>query len=162
MKNLGKRFEENFKRSIPKGIFYYRLKDNSNTWSNGDKTRFTPTNICDSIMFDGFYLYMLELKSTKGKSLPYSNIREHQINDLLWCDTYENVISGLVIEFSDYNECYFIEISRFKVFKDSSDRKSLPIEFCKNNGIKIDVEKLKTNSRFNIERFIHECAEKVL
>lgn len=160
--NSGKRFEQCFRKSVPKNIFYYRLKDSNNTWSNGDKTRFTNTNICDSIMFDGFYLYMLELKSTKGKSLPYSNIREHQINDLLWCDTFNNIISGLVIEFSDYNECYFIEISRFKVFKDSSDRKSLPIDFCKKKGIKIDVEKLKVNKKYNIEKFIYECAEKVI
>lgn len=160
--NSGKRFEQCFRKSVPKNIFYYRLKDSSNTWSNGDKTRFTNTNICDSIMFDGFYLYMLELKSTKGKSLPYSNIREHQINDLLWCDTFANIISGLVVEFSDYNECYFIEISQFKEFKKSSNRKSLPIDFCKNKGIKIDVEKLKVNKKYNIEKFIYECAEKVI
>ena len=160
--NSGKRFEQCFRKSVPKNIFYYRLKDSSNTWSNGDKTRFTNTNICDSIMFDGFYLYMLELKSTKGKSLPYSNIREHQINDLLWCDTFNNIISGLVIEFSNYNECYFIEISQFKEFKESSNRKSLPIDFCKKKGIKIDVEKLKVNKKYNIEKFIYECAEKVI
>ena len=105
---------------------------------------------------------MLELKSTKGKSLPYSNIREHQINDLLWCDTFNNIISGLVIEFSNYNECYFIEISHFKEFKESNNRKSLPIDFCKKKGIKIDVEKLKVNKKYNIEKFIYECAEKVI
>lgn len=160
--NSGKRFEQCFRKSVPKNIFYYRLKDSNNTWSNGDKTRFTNTNICDSIMFDGFYLYMLELKSTKGKSLPYSNIREHQINDLLWCDTFNNIISGLVIEFSNYNECYFIEISHFKEFKESNNRKSLPIDFCKKKGIKIDVEKLKVNKKYNIEKFIYECAEKVI
>lgn len=162
MKKSGKRFEENFRKSIPNDIFYYRLKDNSNTWSNGDKTRFTPNNICDAIMFDGDYLYTLELKSTKGKSLPYSNIKDHQINDLLWCSNFENVISGFVIEFSDCNECYFIEISQFETFKNNNNRKSLPIEYCRNMGIKIGVKRLKVNSKFDIKSFIDECVKRVM
>lgn len=162
MKNNGKRFEENWKNSISEEIFYYRLRDSSNTWSNGDKTRFTPSNICDCIIFDGEILFTLELKSTKGKSLPFNNIKEHQIKDLLWCSEFANIVSGFVIEYSDFDECYFIEISIFKKFFDKKERKSLPIDFCRKNGIKIGVEKLKINRRFNVNKFIEESVERLI
>ena len=156
MKSSGKRFEENWKKSIPKDIFYYRLRDNSNTWSNGTKTRFATSNICDCLIFDGEVLYALELKSTKGKSLPYNNIKDHQIKDLLWCSEFANVISGFVIEFDSVNECYFIEISQFRKFKEQSDRKSLPIDYCRENGLKIEIINKKVNRQFNIKKFLNE------
>ena len=156
MKKSGKRFEENWRESIPEDIFYYRLKDNSNNWSNSNKTRFTPSNICDCIVFDGDYLYTLELKSTKGKSLPYGNIKQHQIDDLKWCSEFAGVISGFVIEFDSLNECYFVEISLFEQFKETNQRKSLPIDFCRKNGLKIEIEKLRVNRRFDVAKFLRD------
>lgn len=160
--NNGKRFEQNWKNSIPKDIFYYRLRDGSSSWGGNENVRFQVENICDSIMFDGDYLYTLELKSTKGKNLPFNNIKKHQIEDLLWCSSYANVIAGFVIEFSKLSECFFIEISQFKTFYDTTDRKSLPLQFCRENGIKIGVEKKKINSRFDIKKFIDDVIEKVI
>lgn len=160
--NSGKRFEQNWKNSIPKDVFYYRFRDGSSSWGGNDKVRFQQTNICDCLMFDGDYLYLLELKSTKEKSLPFSNIKKHQIKDLLWASKYANTICGLVVEFSELSECYFIEISQFKTFYDTTNRKSLPLQFCKENGIKIGVEKKKVNSRFDIDRFIDDVIEKVI
>ena len=101
-------------------------------------------------------MYALELKSTKGKSLPYNNIKDHQIRDLLWCSEFANVISGFVIEFDSTNECYFIEISQFEKFKEQSDRKSLPIDFCRENGLKIEIINKKVNRQFNVEKFLNE------
>ena len=155
--NSGKKFEQNFKKSTPDGVFYYRLRDGSSSWDKSSKTRFQQTNICDCILFDGNYLYTLELKSTKGKSLPYTNIKKHQINDLLWCDKYANVISGFVIEFDSLNECYFVEINDFKTFYDNNDRKSLPVDFCREKGIKISIKNMKTNRKFNVEKFLADA-----
>ena len=162
MKSSGKRFEENFKKSIPKDIFYYRLRDGSSSWGGNSNVRFQATNICDCLIFDGDVLYTLELKSTKAKSLPYTNIKRHQINDLLWCSEFANVISGFVIEFDTLNECYFVEINRFKDFYDNNNRKSLPIDYCRKNGIKIEITKLKTNRRFNIEKFLNDCVKELI
>ncbi len=160
--NLGKRFEQNWKNSIPKDIFYYRLRDGSSSWGGNENVRFQAENICDSIMFDGNYLYTLELKSTKGKSLSFYNIKKHQIEDLLWCSSYPNVIAGFVIEFSELLECYFVEISKFKTFYDTTNRKSLPIQFCKENGTKIGVEKKKINSRFDVYKFINDVIKEAI
>lgn len=160
MKSSGKRFEESWKKSIPGDVFYYRLRDGSSSWGGNDKVRFQQTNICDCLMFDGDYLYLLELKSTKGKSLPFNNIKKHQIDDLLWASEYANTICGLVIEFSELEECYFIEMSHFKTFYDSTDRKSIPIDYLRGKGIKIGVEKKKVNSKFDIENFIKNVIKK--
>ena len=32
MKNLGKKFEENFKQSVPNEIFYYRFRDSGSSY----------------------------------------------------------------------------------------------------------------------------------
>lgn len=160
--NSGKRFEQNWKNSIPKDIFYYRFRDGSSSWGGNDKVRFQQTNICDCLMFDGDYLYLLELKSTKGKSLPFNNIKKHQIDDLLWASEYANTICGLVVEFSDLTGCYFIEIGRFKAFYDSTNRKSIPIDYLRKNGIKIGIEKKKINSKFDVKKFINDVIESVI
>ena len=160
--NSGKRFEQNWKNSIPKDIFYYRFRDGSSSWGGNDKVRFQQTNICDCLMFDGDYLYLLELKSTKGKSLPFNNIKKHQIEDLLWANEYANTICGLVVEFSVLTECYFIEIGRFKAFYDSTNRKSIPIDYLRKNGIKIGTEKKKINSKFDVKKFINNVIESVI
>ena len=162
MKTSGKRFEDNWKKSVPSDIFYYRLRDGSSSWGGNDKVRFQQTNICDAIMFDGHVLFTLELKSTKGKSLPYSNIKSHQIEDLMWCNQFQHVISGFVIEFSDLDECYYLDIVDFNFFKKNNDRKSIPIEFCRRNGFKINVKKKKINRSFDISKFIYDVETEMI
>ena len=107
-------------------------------------------------------LYLLELKSTKGKSLPFNNIKKHQIDDLLWACEYANTICGLVVEFNDLTECYFIEIGRFKAFYDSTNRKSISVDYLRKNGIKIGTEKKKINSKFDVKKFINNVIESVI
>ena len=93
---------------------------------------------------------------------PFNNIKKHQIDDLLWASEYANTICGLVVEFSDLTECYFIEIGRFKAFYDSTNRKSIPIDYLRKNGIKIGTEKKKINSKFDVKKFINDVIESVI
>ena len=154
MVNSGKKFENNFKASVPSNVFYYRFRDGSGAWGGNDKVRFQASNICDCLLFDGYTLYLLELKSTKGKSLPFSNIKQHQIDDLTTASSYLNVKCGFMIEFADLDECYFIDISQFNEFLKGTDRKSIPVDYLQNNAIKIGVVKKKVNRRFDIESFL--------
>ena len=156
MKKSGKRFEENWKKSIPENIFYYRLKDSSSSWDNGTRARFTPSNICDCFVFEGKKLLTLELKNTNTKSLPYSNIRKHQIDDLLWSGSFYNVIAGFVINFDTLDECYFVEINDFKRYFEENSRKSLPVDYCRLNALKIDNKRLKTNKIYDVDKFLKE------
>ena len=49
MKNPGKKFEEDFKNSIPVDMYYWRIADSAMSWGEGENIRFTPKNPFDSI-----------------------------------------------------------------------------------------------------------------
>ena len=152
--NTGKVFEQDFKQSIPEEIFFYRFKDSSNQWGSNNKVRFTPSNICDCLLYDGDNLYLLELKSCKGKSLPLNNIREHQIDDLYTSSNYKNIIAGFVINFSEVGRCFFIDTLRLKDFIAKEDRKSIPINYLEEFGLEINCQKKITHYRYDVEGFI--------
>ena len=153
--NNGKRFEDNFRKSIPDNMFYYRFRDGTSSWDKSSKTRFQAKNICDCMLHDGEYLYLLELKSHKGKSLPLSAIRQNQVDDLLLAAKHRNIIAGLVVEFSDLGQVYFMPIELVNNWYYHSDRKSIPLQSFQNSPcIEIYGKKKKVNYRYNIEQFI--------
>ena len=161
--NSGKRFEENFKNSVPDNVFYYRFRDGTSSWDKGSQTRFQQRNICDCQLFDGDYLYLLELKNTKGKSLSLNNIRKNQIDDLTDADKYANIVAGLIVNFEDVEETYLMPIGvAYHWFYEQTDRKSIPIKAFRDGCIKIQSKKLKTNYRYDIEGFIKEVIRELI
>lgn len=154
MKNNGKRFEENFKKSVPNDVFFYRFRDSGTSFGSNDKVRFTPSNIADCELFDGNRLYLLELKSIKGKSIPFGNIRENQIKELARASKYKNIISGIVIEFSTIDRAFFINIDYIVEFLLNADRKSIPLNYCEEKGTEIEITKKRVNNSFNIKKMI--------
>lgn len=72
MKNQGKVFEENFRKSLNldnPDLFYYRFKDSPASFGNqnNDFVRFTNNNICDNMIFYKGNLFLNELKSHHRK-----------------------------------------------------------------------------------------------
>ena len=67
--NAGKQFEKDFKASVLDDQFYLRLND-AGGWSKSVDLRFTPSQLCDCLLFTRGTLYLLELKSHTGKSIP--------------------------------------------------------------------------------------------
>jgi recombination protein U len=107
------------------------------------------------MLHDGEYLYLLELKSHKGKSLPLSAIRQSQVDDLLLAAKHRNIIAGLVVEFSDLGQVYFMPIDLVNNWYYNSERKSIPLQSFQNSPcIEIYGKKKKVNFRYNIEQFI--------
>lgn len=155
--STGKKFERNFKKSVPSEVFFYRFKDSASAYYGGNENlRFSNKNICDCMLFDGTKLYLLELKSTKGKSLPFGNIRENQLKELSLATYYQNIVSGLVIEFSDLDRCFFMNISDITDFMRIGSRKSIPIDYCADKGIEIEIKKKRVNNSFNIKKLLEE------
>lgn len=161
MKNLGKQFEQNFRLSIPQTdkIYYYRLKDSASSYYGGNQQlRFSQNNIADAFLFHcdngSNNLLILEYKSHKGKSLPLSCIRENQLREMLEAKDKAGVIPMLVVFFSDEEKCYSLDIKFVEHFLRSSDRKSIPISYFQENGVEIEVIKLRTNYRYNIEEWL--------
>ena len=148
----GKRLEQQIKKSADnQGIFCYRLRDNAASFYKSDQLRFTSSNMCDYILFNGSKLLCLELKNHKGKSLPLTTIRGNQLTQLLEASKYNNTRCGLLINFEDVEEAYYLDIRQLDNFIKSEDRKSIPICYLNTNGIKIDMTKLRTNHLYNLK-----------
>ena len=161
MKNLGKVFEENWRKSIPEDIFYYRFRDSSGAWSGNNQLRFTPSNIADNMIFYDFKLFLIELKSHKGKSIPLDKIignktKEKQIKDLTEANKFDGIYSSIIVFFSDLEKCYELPIDEFNEFLEKEDRKSIPVEYFQQRGFEIEAQKLKTNYRFNVVKWLKE------
>ena len=162
MKNLGKEFEQAFRKSIPTNdnIYYYRLKDSNNNWNRSENIRFAQNNIADAIMFYNgsffSYLFILEFKSHKGKSLPLTCIRDNQLREMTEASKKIGVRPILIVFFSDIEKCYALDIDDVNNFIKFCDRKSIPIEYFENNAKEIETIKLRTNYRYNIEKWLEE------
>ena len=150
--NKGKKFENNFIKSLPDWIFYYRLRD-AWWWSNWTNTRFTISNIADFIVFNWQRLYILELKTTKGKSLPLWNIKDSQIQWMLKASEYDNVEPYIIINYSEHNITYMIHIWNIVEFIKKEERKSIPINRAECFWIEIEWTKLRTNYRYDLTVF---------
>ena len=154
----GQRFEDNFRKSIDREnpeLFYYRFKDGTASWDRTNQNvRFQAHNIADHLIFYKNKLFICELKSHQGKSVPFYCIRDSQYTEMFEASKKKNVYSVVFIFFSDLEECYALSIGSILAFRASSDRKSIPLSFCQEKGIKIDCRKLKSNYRFNIQGFL--------
>ena len=165
MKNPGKIFENNFRESIPNtpNIFYYRLKDSASSYYGGNEyLRFSQSNIADAFLlhtntqFNLTHLLILELKSHKGKSLPFSVIRDNQLKEMFEASYYRKVLPFIIVFFSDIERCFALPIQKVVALKQEGTRKSIPLVYFEQEGIEIETKKLRTNYRYNIEKFLEE------
>lgn len=159
--NSGKRFEQQWRkcaRKVPE-LFFYRLRDGTATYYGGsqDGIRFQQSNMCDVMMFLSPLLFLLELKSTKGSSLPLKNIRKDQLSDLLESGKHKHVLAGFVVYFADKQVCYFASAATINAFKESNDRKSIPLDWFERLGRKVAVIPLKVNVDFDVGKFVTGC-----
>ncbi len=154
MANSGKIFEQSFEKSLCKDIFRYKLRD-SGGWSRDSNTRFSTSNICDYVLYNmnTKQMFLLELKSTKGKSLPFGNIKEKQIKGLLDASDY-SIVCGFVINLS--GECYYLDIKDFNEFYNNTNRKSIPLSLLKEKGIFIPSKLLQKNYRYDLSGLLNE------
>ena len=160
--NEGKVFENDFIKSIPEHVFKYRLKD-AGGWNRGEDTRFTSSNICDFIVMYGTNLFLLELKSNKGKSMSINNLgqktKDKKLSDLIEAGSKSNVISGYVINFREIEETYFITANNFKELVNITGKKSVNRNdlVSSGNAIKINQEKIRVRSRYDVVKFLEEA-----
>ena len=148
--NEGKKFEEDFKKSMDKyNIWNYRLRDSSGSWSNSNGSRFTPKNICDYIAYSNGELYLLELKSHKGTSLPYTAISDYQLKGLSNID-YPGIKAYFIINMRDKEKTYAIEAQKIKKYIETSERKSIPISFMDDEGVEIKGIKRRTRFEYDV------------
>ena len=86
-----------------------------------------------------------DAKETKQKSLPFANIKQHQINYLLDVKQHGG-IGFFIVRFDFCDEMYTIDVDEVVALMERSERKSIPYDYFKNmadrvesrNGIVID------------------------
>lgn len=152
----GKTWEKCIQASCDKRlIFCKKLADGTANWGQqGVQTRFQKSNECDFIIFNENKLLMLEAKCHKGKSIPINCIRKSQVSGLTKKSIYKGVICGLLILFSDIEEAYFLNIHDYLKFVRTSERKSIPISYLQQNGIKVELKKKKITYDISIESIL--------
>lgn len=147
-KNYGKVFEKDFMDSIPSDWWKYRLMDWWIYWWY--ESRFTPSNICDLLVKDYYYLRCIELKTTKSKSITIPRQLDKLVNNI-W-PMIQNVF---VINFREYWETYIIyadevrEVSKYK--------KSINIDDCRERWVIIPqriVPPKRTKVTYDVEEWI--------
>lgn len=178
--SAGKRFEADFKASVPHSSLVVRLNDSPQAFSKSKLTRFTHKTPCDFILFDGGLrsLFPLELKTTKYKSISFEDINgendqnkmihKHQILGLIDFSKYDNVISGFLFNFRDEkNNCertYYQRIEDFVNMTSNIEKKSFnELDLLTSgNAIKVDGYLKRTRYRWDIESLLIKLTDKYI
>lgn len=175
-KNTGKRFESDFKASVPDKCLLIRLNDPPQSFGGGS-ARFSIKNPCDYLAFDSKrrIFVPLELKTTKYKSISYEDvnlgnqpsrmIHKHQIEGLTGFAKYEHCHPGFIFNFRDENNCcercYFQHINDFNDMTNNIDKKSCnEIDILRYGAIKIEGYKKRTRYSWDINKLLEDISNK--
>ncbi len=99
----------------------------------------TPSTTDYNGVYRGYYIDFDCKECNSLTSFPLKNVHPHQAKHLMQCKKHGG-ISFLLVAFLKYNEYYILDIDLFMNFWDNSlqgQRKSIPYDFFKQNGIKI-------------------------
>lgn len=150
--NKGKIFESDFQKSVPYHWFIYRLKDSAVNWNRTDLTQHTPSNSCDFFLFTGSTLYGVECKSFKGKSMPFSKIKEKQLKDLLAMSVNKplNAQGLFILNFRDLSETFSINAFMLNALIQQGHRKSIGIDEARHIGARIPQQLKRVRYRYDL------------
>ena len=157
MQNIGKVLEEEIKASMPQDVYYYRFKDNAASFGGGNNTRFTSHNICDCMAITNDYVFLLELKSHKGSSIPFTCIRKNQIEEMSKVD-HIRIKPYFILNYREKEMTYGVEAKKLKNFMETTERKSIPFDWCRENGIEITGIKKKVRFKYELEEFFNKAS----
>lgn len=175
-KNAGKQFEKDIEDSCKdQNIFYFRVRDVNLPPDVRMRVKL-PQNRYDCLLFYKDHLIPVELKSTKSKSISFSEsmIKANQIRNLEEAIKYDGVIAGFIFNFREPdNKAYFVHINDFVEYKHIAEneikehkykskvnKSSIPISICEEIGIEITNVKKRTNYRYLVNKMIKQVIEK--
>ncbi len=173
--NPGKEFEHDIQTSCKEqNIFFYRIKDVNPMFLKANAR--VSKNDYDSFIYRKPNLFPIEFKSTKQKSISFSEkiIKKHQIQALEDAVNYDGLIAGFIFNFreADNFTCFihikdFLEYKRIAeneikehTYESKVNKSSIPIGICKEIGIEIKHIKKKTKYRYYINLLLNELINK--
>lgn len=166
--NIGKKFEEDFKNSVPDYALFYRLPDAAQSFGGGNSLRFSRKNPFDCLIWNPKrrLLYALELKTVKGKSISFERtygesreIHYHQIQGLNDWNQYDGVICGFIIWFRELEKTIFINIDSFNFLIEEINKKSFNYDDLVNSEVQFYVipqKKKRTRYRYDINALLSQ------
>lgn len=167
--NEGKRFERDFKASVPPDVWCYRLRDSPVSYYGGsgaEGIRFAQDNICDFVLYRAPTLYLLELKTVGTPSAALTSLfgksdsekrcykKQRHLQDMAKAEQDAAGLRALVVL------CYRRTAHTYAVpardvlewVERAADggRKSIPEQFCKNYGTPVAARRLRVNWRYDV------------
>lgn len=178
MKNSGKIFEDDFRKSIDSkdpDIYLLRLKDEAQAFQK--QAKFSHKNPFDFLVFDGKNgkLYGFELKTTKFKYMTFDDLYDnkeqgkmihlHQIKSLINMIPKNNVDGGFLFNFRDEEEniekTYYMPIKKFCKMAANLNKKSFnEKDLIEYSAIHVEGIKKRTHYRWDIKNLLSELNEK--
>ena len=157
-KDAGKIFEEDIKKSFPEEFFIERYKDDTAGFKG-------VANPADYRLYKYPLTFLLELKTHKGKSIPLAKIRNSQLKGMRKASPHKGVDCGFLINYRDIEETYYITfedlVTEYFILNGSGDyepkpdkRKSIPVEWCRENGVRIEQQKKRVRYSYNLSSWL--------
>lgn len=163
-KDEGKLFEGDIKASIPPEFFIERYKDDTAGFKG-------VANPADFRLYKYPNTLLWELKTHKGKSIPLSKIRSSQLNGMRKAKRYRGVYCGFLLNYRELEETYYVPFNDlvyayycevlnakgvYEYTPKPKGRKSIPVDWCREYGIRIFQTKKRVRYFYDLEEFLDE------
>ena len=99
----------------------------------------SPSTLDYNGIYKGYYIEF-DAKNTNKNFLPIANIASHQLKHIERIIRHKGIIFLLIMI---NNECYILSGKKVLDFINKNERKSIPYEYIKKEGIKVDFNYLK-------------------
>lgn len=154
MPNPGKVFEEDFKKSAEsfEDIDVNRLNDPVGGQAG-------VRNICDFIIYRYPHVFYLELKSRQDNTLNFKEITPNQWTGLIAKAKKPGAIPGVLVNYSDHNEAYFVHINDMVNLRDVQGKKSLHINDARELGVKLQGQAKRTRFTYLVKLLLVDMEE---
>ena len=146
-KDEGKKFEQDIKASIPLDFYTERYKDDTAGF-------YGVSNPADYRLYKYPYTFLIELKTHKGKSIPIDRIRPNQIQGMYKAVEHKGIYAGFIINFRELEETYYIAVQDMVTFINSKERKSIPVDWCRETGVRIEQQKKRVRYTYDLGKWL--------
>ena len=165
MKNKGKVFEQDFQNSCKSQLDLTRLKDPSSSFNiacagcKKQVTRFSPQNICDFIGYKYPNMFLFELKSCAGTSIPFKNIvknnKDKRLQDMAHKSEKKGIKAYVIFNWRAVQDVtYAVSAIKVKMYINAAERKSIPMDWTIEEGIKLLAQKKITRYSYDLSDLI--------
>lgn len=168
--NTGKQFEQDWKNSIPKDAYCYRLRDSAATYYGGnDNLTFSVDNICDFIVYRSPLMHLMELKTIDTPSIPLQKIfgkydpekkqyhKIKHITDMVTAAQTEGITAHVIINYrGKVNRTFAVQAFDVMQYSITESSKSIPWQWAAEHGTEITQRQLKVHWRYDVDGFLKE------